>query len=467
MNTIENMQRIFALQKTAADQQLTHDAKKRQEQLNLLLNFIKTHETQIQDEISLDFGNRSKHETLTAEIMTSCEDLKHTLNHFKKWMRPESVSVPFWQKPGSAKIMKQAIGVVGIIVPWNYPLFLAIGPLSAALAAGNRVMIKMSEFTPHFSEYFKKSLSEIFPEEEIAVITGDSQVAQEFSSLAFDHILFTGSTSVGRHVMRAAAENLTPVTLELGGKSPTLVTDHFSIKVAAERIIFGKLCNAGQTCIAPDYVLVPKQKVTEFIKFAQEATASMYPTLENNPDYTSIINNRQKTRLQSYVDEASVDPTNKVIPLHTEALPPSSRKLTPSIVMGSSELKVFADEIFGPILPIVPYDTLDEAISYINARPKPLALYAFSDNQSEIDQILNNTISGGVTINDIFHHLLSNNLPFGGVGPSGMGHYHGKSGFDTFSKQKGVFKQSRFNAGKMLYPPYTKLHERVMRFIIG
>jgi coniferyl-aldehyde dehydrogenase len=267
--------------------------------------------------------------------------------------------------------------------------------------------------------------------------------------------------------MRAAAENLTPVTLELGGKSPTLVTDHFSIKVAAERIIFGKLCNAGQTCIAPDYVLVPKQKVTEFIKFAQEATASMYPTLENNPDYTSIINNRQKTRLQSYVDEASVDPTNKVIPLHTEALPPSSRKLTPSIVMGSSELKVFADEIFGPILPIVPYDTLDEAISYINARPKPLALYAFSDNQSEIDQILNNTISGGVTINDIFHHLLSNNLPFGGVGPSGMGHYHGKSGFDTFSKQKGVFKQSRFNAGKMLYPPYTKLHERVMRFIIG
>jgi coniferyl-aldehyde dehydrogenase len=467
MSSIEMMQAVFTKQKGLATQNIAPSLENRKASLQKLLNWMKSEELQIQAAIQADFGNRSAHETLIAEIMTSCEDIKSTLKHLKSWMRDEHVSVPFWQMPGKAKIIRQPLGVIGIIVPWNYPLFLAMSPLVAAIASGNRVMIKMSEFTPNFSDFFQKKIAQLFPEEQITVITGGADVAREFSSLAFDHILFTGSTSVGRHVMMAAAKNLTPVTLELGGKSPTLIGANYPLNDAADKITFGKLCNAGQTCIAPDYVLIPRQKVNELIDELKKSVKKMYPSLESNVDYTSIINEGQKTRLQGYINEAQNSSTNQIIPLHNEVLEASSKKLQPMAILGSPQLKAFQDEIFGPILPIVPYDTLSDAIKYINDRPKPLALYLLSHDSNETSQVLQHTQSGGVTINDMFHHLLSHNLPFGGVGPSGMGHYHGKYGFDTFSKLKSVFTQSRFSSGKLLYPPYKNLHKKIMHFIMG
>jgi len=411
------------------------------------------------DAISADFGNRSADETRLAEIMPSLHGIRYAKRHLDRWMKPSRRSVGMAFQPASAQVVYQPLGVVGIIVPWNYPLFLAIGPLIGALAAGNRVMLKMSEATPATGQLLKELLAQIFPDEQVAVILGEADTGIAFSQQPFDHLLFTGSTSVGRHVMRAAAENLTPVTLELGGKSPAIVSADVPLAHAAERIAFGKTLNAGQTCVAPDYVLVPKNRVEGFVEAYRDVVRRFFPQLADNPDYTSIINPRQHARLQGYLDDAQAKGA-RLLPLFEQG---QQRRMSHCLLLDvNDEMQVMQDEIFGPLLPIVPYDDLDQALAYVNARPRPLALYYFGYNRAEQRHVLRHTHSGGVCLNDTLLHVAQDDLPFGGVGPSGMGHYHGHEGFLTFSKAKGVFIKQRFNAARLIYPPYGKALQKLI-----
>jgi acyl-CoA reductase-like NAD-dependent aldehyde dehydrogenase len=438
----------------------------REARLRALLDGLRQEAAAIQTAISADFGHRSHHETLLLEHFVAVEGIRHARRRVRRWARRERRPVSLWFRPGYGRVMRQPLGVVGIVVPWNYPLYLAVGPLTGALAAGNRVMVKMSEFTPRFGALFADLLGRLFPPEVVAVVNGGVEIAQAFTALPFDHLLFTGSTNVGRQVMRAASEHLTPVTLELGGKSPTIVGPEASLDYAAQRIMFGKCANAGQTCVAPDYLLLPEGRESAFIEAARRAVERMYPTLADNPDYTSIATDHQFVRLQSYLRDAR-DKGATLYPLHRESPPPAGRKLAPVALTGVTDaMRVMQEEIFGPILPIVPYRTLDEAIAYVNARPRPLALYYFGDDRAAVDAVLTRTISGGATINDTLVHAGLDELPFGGVGPSGMGHYHGKAGFDTFSKAKGIYYQRRLNGFGMLLPPYGKLFDRVMRLML-
>lgn len=329
-----------------------------------------------------------------------------------------------------------------------------------ALAAGNRVMLKLSESTPATGQLLKQLLARVFPEDLVCVVLGEAEVGMAFSKLRFDHLLFTGATSIGKHVMRAAAENLTPVTLELGGKSPAIVSHTVPLKDAAERIAFGKTLNAGQTCVAPDYVLVPEERIGAFVEAYRQVVRGFFPTLADNPDYTAIINQRQLTRLNGYLSDA----TSKgalLVPLFEQS---QERRLGHSLLLNvTDDMTVMQDEIFGPILPIVPYKTLDQALAYITQRPRPLALYYFGYDKSEQQRVLNETHSGGVCLNDTLLHVAQDDLPFGGVGPSGMGHYHGHEGFLTFSKAKGVFIKQRFNAARLIYPPYGKSIQKLIQ----
>jgi acyl-CoA reductase-like NAD-dependent aldehyde dehydrogenase len=352
--------------------------------------------------------------------------------------------------------------VVGIVVPWNYPLFLTMGPIAGALAAGNRVMLKFSEFSPATSSVLARLLGECFAEDLVTAVQGDAEVAKAFVRLPFDHLLFTGSTAVGRQVMREAAENLTPVTLELGGKSPVLLAPDAKFSSAAGSIVHSKFLGAGQTCVAPDYALVPADRLDEFVRIMQAEIERQYPRATQNSDYTSIINDKQLGRLAAYLGEAR---TGGVRVIQTGEL--RDRKLPPALVIDPPDhLRLMKEEIFGPILPIKPYHTIDDAIRYINERPKPLVLYLFARSSGVIDDVLKRTISGGVSINDTLLQIAVEDLPFGGVGPSGMGHYHGQAGFDTFSKLKPVFRRRGFALGTNLRPPYGRLHDLVMRFLI-
>ncbi len=425
----------------------------------------------IQAAISADFGNRSTHETQLLEIFPALSAIRHARAHVRSWMSPSRGFASLWFMPARTEIRPQPLGVVGIIVPWNYPLMLAIGPLVAALGAGNRVLIKMSEFTPRFGELFAKLIATNFASDQVAVINGDAKIAVEFSALPFDHLLFTGSTSVGRQVMRAAAENLTPITLELGGKSPAIIGPDADIVEAAQKIIFGKCLNAGQTCIAPDYVLLPRDKKAAFIEAAKHAVAALYPTLANNPDYTSIVNQRHVERLQNYLADAaskgasitSISSANELLDIHHQTV----QKIAPTLVHGVNEnMLLMQEEIFGPILPLVPYDSFDDALQYVNDHPRPLALYYFGRDHHNIERVLDETVAGGVTINETLLHISQDELPFGGVGPSGMGAYHGKFGFDTFSKLKPIFRQSKMNGLNLLKPPYGKRVEQMLKLLL-
>ncbi|MFK0086003.1 coniferyl aldehyde dehydrogenase [Pseudomonas sp. NPDC090755] len=405
--------------------------------------------------IGEDFSGRSADETRLAELMPSVQGLQHAERHLKKWMKasPRKVGLAF--QPASAKVLYQPLGVVGVIVPWNYPLFLAIGPLTCALAAGNRVMLKLSEATPATGLLLKRLLASVFPEDLVSVALGEADVGEAFSRLPFDHLLFTGATSIGRHVMLAAAQNLTPVTLELGGKSPAIVSTSVPLADAAERIAFGKTLNAGQTCVAPDYVLVPRERLDDFAAAYQSAVHRFYPTLADNPDYSAIINPRHLARLEGYLADAR-DKGARIIDLYPQEAR-QGRRLPPHLLLQvNDQMRVMQDEIFGPLLPLVPYDRLDEALAYINQRPRPLALYYFGYDRAEQHKVLEQTHSGGVCLNDTLLHVAQDDLPFGGVGPSGMGHYHGHEGFLTFSKAKAVFAKQRFNAARLIYPPYGK-----------
>ncbi|MDN7140507.1 coniferyl aldehyde dehydrogenase [Pseudomonas sp. JQ170] len=405
--------------------------------------------------ISEDFSGRSADETRLAELMPSVQGLHHAERHIKQWMKdsPRKVGLAF--QPASAKVLYQPLGVVGIIVPWNYPLFLAMGPLTGALAAGNRVMLKLSEATPATGLLLKRLLESVFPTDLVSVVLGEAEVGEAFSRLPFDHLLFTGATSIGRHVMLAAAQNLTPVTLELGGKSPAIVSATVPLKDAAERIAFGKTLNAGQTCVAPDYVLVPRERLDDFADAYRSVVHRFYPTVADNPDYSAIINPRHLARLDSYLSDAR-NKGAKIVDLYPQE-PRQGRRLPPHLLLQvSDDMRVMQDEIFGPLLPLVPYDSLDEALAYINQRQRPLALYYFGYDRAEQQKVLENTHSGGACLNDTLLHVAQDDLPFGGVGPSGMGHYHGHEGFLTFSKAKAVFAKQRFNAARLIYPPYGK-----------
>ena len=439
----------------------------RADRLRRLRGLVQRHRQAFGAAIRDDFGNRSLHETDLLEVFPSVKGIDHALASGQRWMRSRRVPVSWIFKPGQASVLPQPLGVVGIIVPWNYPLYLAVGPLTAALAAGNRAMVKLSEFTPRFGDLFQRAAGEAFAEDELAVFNGDVDTARAFTALPFDHLLFTGSTAVGHHVMRAASEHLVPVTLELGGKSPAIIGPGADLAHAAERIMAGKLMNAGQTCIAPDYVLLPADRQAAFLDAARRVVARMYPRIGATPDFTSIVTDRQFGRLASLVDEARAHGAT-VVPLSDAPVDPARRLMPPVALTGVPEgSRALTEEIFGPVLPVVPYRSLDEALAFVNARPRPLALYVFDRDRDTIDRTLAGTTAGGVTVNDTLLHIAQEELPFGGVGPSGMGSYHGEAGFRTFSHAKPVFRQSRFNGAALLSPPYGPRFERMLRFLLG
>lgn len=438
----------------------------RADRLKRLRALVKDNRKEIAAAINADFFNRPFQETELAEVFPSLEGINHALSHGKKWMRVRRRSTGLWFKPASSRIMPQPLGVVGIVVPWNYPLNLAAGPMTAALAAGNRVMLKQSEFTPRFAELFATLVRANFAADEIAVVNGDAEAAREFSSLPFDHLLFTGSTAVGHHVMRAASENLTPVTLELGGKSPAIIGPDANFDKAVERILVGKTLNAGQTCIAPDYVLVPEGQQQRFADSARRVFASMYPNLPTNTDYTSIVSARHFSRLQELAALAQQEGAS-ALPLSDMPPDAATRRFPPVLLTGVHDgMRVMKEEIFGPLLPVMGYGAIGEAIAYVNAHPRPLALYLFEKNRATINQVMHDTVAGGVSINDTLLHIAQDDLPFGGVGASGMGAYHGEYGFETFSKMKPIFHQSTFNGLGLFKPPYGKTFERMMKLLV-
>ncbi|MGO8953205.1 MAG: coniferyl aldehyde dehydrogenase [Rhodomicrobium sp.] len=434
-----------------------------------LRDAVKNEAEAIASAISADFGNRSRHETLLADVWPVIASARHTLHHLRSWMKPKSVAVGLELLPARARILYQPLGVVGIISPWNYPFQLAIMPLMAALAAGNRAMLKPSELTPRTSEFLASFLGKLYPAEKVATVLGGPEAGAAFAALPFDHLFYTGSTAVGRKVMLAAAQNLTPVTLELGGKSPCIVGEDAALPAAAESIASGKLLNAGQTCIAPDYVLVPEARREEFLNLLQAAVRKLYPSLRTNPDYTSIVNGRHYGRIARYIEEArqravrviEINPAN-------EPLPADERKIAPTLLIDPpDDAAVMREEIFGPVLPVKSYGSLDEAIDYVNSHPRPLALYYFGAGRESRDKVLNRTASGGASVNETLMHVVVENLPFGGVGPSGMGAYHGEYGFQTFSHRKGVFLQSPLNGTGLLRPPYGRLAGKMLKFMLG
>ena len=422
--------------------------------------------------IASDYGYRSSSETLLAEVVPALMMIRGALTNLRAWMRPErrGRSILFW--PGRNEVHRQPKGVVLVISTWNYPLLLTVGPLAAALAAGNRIIVKPSELTPATSALLKRQLEEQLGADRVTVALGGPDVAEGLCRLPFDHILFTGSTNVGKKVMAAAAQNLVPVTLELGGKSPAIVHADCDLPRAVERIVRGKLLNAGQTCIAPDYALVPRGRIEDFLRLFRETASRFYPRILDNPDYTSIINDRHYARLMQLIEDArskgarieTIDPAGE---LAGAAGSPPRRRIAPAAIASITEdMAVTREEIFGPLLPVIAYDTLDEAVAYVNARPRPLALYYFDNDRGRIRHILQSTVAGGVTINDTIYHIAQDELPFGGVGMSGMGSYHGRDGFNTFSHAKGTFRQSRLASADLLTPPYDAWFRRIVRFVI-
>jgi acyl-CoA reductase-like NAD-dependent aldehyde dehydrogenase len=463
-----DLERILANQRMAAAAADAPSAAQRRSHLRALEAALKKHADELGDALRADFGNRSLHETQALEIFPSVMGARHARKHLAQWMAPEKRPMPAYFKPATARIERQPLGSIGIIVPWNYPINLATEPLICALAAGNRVMLKMSELAPRLGEVYARMIRSVFAEDRVAVVNGGVDVARAFAALPFDHLLFTGSTSVGRDVMRAAAANLTPVTLELGGKSPVILGADADVATAAARILAGKCKNAGQTCVAPDYVLVPERALPPFLEAARAAVAQRYPSLLGNPDYTSIVSDRHFERVVSYLSDATSKGA-KLVPLHpTQHVPdPASRTIPPIAVLGTTDaMTIMQDEIFGPLLPIRTYRTLDDAIAEVNARPRPLALYYFGERKREIERVMQRTISGGVSLNDVIYHFGVESLPVGGVGPSGMGAYHGREGFETFSHRKPIFAQTKLATTGLFDPPYGARFAALYKFFV-
>ncbi|MGU5593983.1 coniferyl aldehyde dehydrogenase [Aeromonas sanarellii] len=418
------------------------------------------------DALALDYGQRSGYDSLIADILPCVMQIDYSLRRLKGWMRPERRHAGLLLAPARVEVHYQPLGVVGIMVPWNFPVMLSLGPLITALAAGNRAMIKLSEFTPHTNAVLRTLLETVFDDDEVVVIEGDAGLAAAFSTLPFDHLLFTGSTAVGRMVMAAAAPQLTPLTLELGGKSPCLIAPDMPLALAVERMIFGKSLNAGQICVAPDYVLLPKGQEQAFIEAYQAHFRRLYPKGLDSPDYGSIINAVQYERLTAWLDEAR-QAGAQVHPCATPARDDGAHRLVPHLLTEvPGHCQVMQQEIFGPLLPLVPYDDIDEAIAYMAARPRPLALYLMSLDEPLQRRLIRETHAGGMAINESLFQAAADDAPFGGLGPSGMGHYHGREGFLTFSKAKTVLRRGRFSTGSLIHPPYRRWYQRLMMALL-
>ena len=422
--------------------------------------------------IRADFGHRSSHENLISEAMVTLAEIDHALANLRRWMRPRRIGVGWKLWPATAELRCEPVGVVGIIAPWNYPVNLALVPLASAIAAGNHVFLKPSEHTPRTSAWLRELLASVFPADRVAVALGGADVGAAFSALPFDHLLFTGSTAVGRKVMAAAAPNLTPVTLELGGKAPALVCADFPLDVAAARIASGKWFNAGQTCIGVDYVLVDAARRDALVDALVAELRRRYgDDFTQVEDYTRVINDSQYRRLQGYVRDARerghrvIEPFAGAADRHARLIDEEHLFPPVLVVEPGADAEVMRHEIFGPILPVLGYADLDDAIARINALERPLALYPFSHDRARVDHILANTLAGGVTVNDTLLHFGAHNLPFGGIGASGIGAIHGRHGFETFSKQLPVLRQRRFAASDWLKPPYTGAIDRMIRWL--
>ena len=439
---------------------------KRISDLNKLKAILIDNQQAFIDAMSQDFGHRSADDSRIGDILTTVMGINYSIKKLKKWMKPEKKHIGILFQPAKGEVLYQPKGVIGIIAPWNYPLFLTLGPLTAALAAGNCAMMKMSEYTPKTNSLLAKLLAKVFPLEQVAIVCGEAAMAAEFSSVAFDHIFFTGSTGVGRLVMKAAADNLVPVTLELGGKSPTIIDNEIDIKTAVSRLILGKALNSGQTCVAPDYIFCPQNKVTELTQAFKDVYQNMYPNIQENDDCTCIINDAQKARIDNLLSDAK-EKGATATPL-VQGDDSQSRKMPLTLLTNvNDDMTVMQQEIFGPLLPIIGYQEVSEAIAYINNRPRPLALYICSFNKEFQQQILLNTLAGGVCINDATFHVVIDDLPFGGIGASGMGQYHGSEGFKTFSHGKAVLSRGKISFGSLLFPPFgNKIHKLVYKLFI-
>ena len=460
--TIVAMKEILSRQKAAQLEAGAPSAALRTDRLNRCIALLVDRRGDIEAALAADFGARSRHATAFADIAASIGPLKHARDHLAGWMRTErratTPRILGWLG-ARAQIRHQPKGVVGIISPWNFPVNLAFAPLAGVLAAGNRAMIKPSEVTPATSQLLKEMFASAFDEEEIAVITGGPAVGQAFSSLAFDHLVFTGATSIARHVMRAAAENLVPVTLELGGKSPVVIGRSADLATAAARIMNGKTLNAGQICLAPDYVLAPADRLGAFVEQARHSVERMFPTIRENADYTAIVSDRHYARLAGYVDDARAKGAEivEINPGGEDLRQQPHRRMAPTLILNpTDDMKIMQEEIFGPLLPVKGYQKIDEAIDYINAHDRPLGLYYFGTDTAERDRVLDLTTSGGATVNDVVMHVAQEELPFGGIGPAGMGAYHGHDGFREFSHRKSIYHQLKKDIGplRMLRPPY-------------
>ena len=461
-HTTTNLRDLFNAQHTASRQHIDVPLDVRRNRLLRMKALIDDHGNALAQAVQADFGVRSLQLTEIADLFVLRSLLSHTLKALPKWMKPQKVSTPIYLQPASAFLQRQPLGVVGVVSPWNYPVQLALGPVITALAAGNRVMLKPSELTPATSALMAELIGKAFAPDEVCVVLGDGELAAEFSALPFDHLFFTGSTAVGRIVAKAAAANLTPTTLELGGKSPCIIDASCDLDAAAIKIAHGKLLNAGQTCIAPDYVLLPKGKEAAFGHAFAQAVTKLFPTIAGNPDYAAIISPRHHARLQAMLAAAEAGGARLQV-IDTGGEGAAHRQMSPVLVFDvPASAQLLQEEIFGPILPVLPYESLSDAIEYVNARPRPLALYWFGSDNSARDQVLSQTVSGGVTVNDTLMHIAHENLPFGGVGESGWGSYHGEAGFLRLSMQKPVLVQSRWARGDLFYPPYGKRFDQVM-----
>lgn len=443
------------------------DLQSRLADLKKILELVQSHQSEICAAIGKDFGQRSATETALLEVFTSVEGIKYTRKHLSRWMKVQKRHTSMWFKPAKNRLLPQPVGVVGIIVPWNYPLFLAIAPLVAAIAAGNRVMVKMSENSQHLCQLLQGLFAQSFNEDKICFIAEEGETGKAFSQLALDHLVFTGSSTTGKAVMANAAKNLVPVTLELGGKSPAIVADDYDLVKAMQRILGGKAYNSGQTCVAPDYLYVPEHCLNEVIQHAKKVMSKRFTDIQH-PDYTSIIDDTAFARLVDTLEDAKAKGA-EIHNLIPNAEPDDkNRKFPLHLVTNVNEtMLVMQREIFGPILPIKTYQSIDEVVAEINAGERPLALYLFTNNKALQQTVIDQTRSGGVTINDVMLHVAQDDLPFGGVGNSGIGHYHGREGFERLSKMRPVMYQGSVSSLKLLYSPYSSIGKRMINYIIN
>jgi len=460
---LDRMGAVLAKQRAAFTAAMPEGHAIRRDRIDRAIALLVDHKDAFAKAVSADFGHRSTEQTLMTDIMPSVGALKHARKHFEAWSRDEKrkAMFPLGLLGAKAKVVYQPKGVVGVIAPWNFPIGMVMVPMAGILAAGNRAMVKPSEFTERVADLFAEVVPQYFAEEEMAVFTGGVEVGSAFSKLAFDHLIFTGATSVGKHIMRAAADNLVPVTLELGGKSPTFIGRSADKAKAGQRIAMGKMMNAGQICLAPDYLMVAKEQEQDVIASVKSSVATMYPTLLGNDDYTSVVNGRNYERLQGYLADAKEKGAEliEVNPAGEDFASSNGNKMPLTILRNvNDDMKVMQEEIFGPILPVMTYDSIDQAIDYVNAHDRPLGLYYFGNDKAEEEKVLSRTISGGVTVNDVLFHNAMEDLPFGGVGPSGMGNYHGLDGFKTFSHMRAVYRQPGLDIAGMsgFKPPYGK-----------